>query len=74
MTSSRRTVWSHRVFIALFVLSLVPLAHAQSLTPHKFTFDTKTLKEKPSTVALAGSLNGWSAVATPISDSDGDGG
>ena len=71
--SSRRTVGSYRLFVCLLVLTFVPFARAQSLTPHTFRFDAKGLPEKPKAVGLAGSFNGWSAVATPMSDADGDG-
>jgi cyclomaltodextrinase / maltogenic alpha-amylase / neopullulanase len=71
--SSRRTVWSDRLLAALLFLSFVSTARAQSLSPHRFTFDASKLSEKPKSVNLAGSFNGWSAIATPMSDANGDG-
>ncbi|WP_428940733.1 alpha-amylase family glycosyl hydrolase [Fontivita pretiosa] len=40
---------------------------------HTFKFDSRSLDLKPQSVAVAGSFNGWSKDATPMTDPDGDG-
>ncbi|HWP40446.1 MAG TPA: hypothetical protein VNL70_05925, partial [Tepidisphaeraceae bacterium] len=40
---------------------------------HTFRFDSRTLDTRPQAVAVAGSFNGWSKDATPMTDPDGDG-
>ncbi len=61
------------VCLVLAACWAAPPALAQSLTAHKFSYDARALPEKPRSVNLAGSVNGWSTVATPMNDADADG-
>src|SRR5438552_2719940 len=58
-----------RVHLRLIFLLLISAARAD--TNHEFVFDASNIDPKPKTVHLAGDFNGWSKVATPMSDSGG---
>src|SRR5436190_15428370 len=47
-------------------LLLAPVARAEN---HEFILDTSGLTAAPKSVHLAGDFNGWSKVATPMSES-----
>jgi glycosidase len=45
----------------------------QAAVAHTFQFDSRQLPERPGSVHVAGSFNGWSRDATAMADPDGDG-
>jgi len=55
---------SIRLLVALLILQMAVVARAD--TDHTFTLDTSSWDTQPSTVALAGDFNGWSASAAPM--------
>ncbi|HEY7087845.1 MAG TPA: alpha-amylase family glycosyl hydrolase [Tepidisphaeraceae bacterium] len=60
--------------LAVCLLNFVAAKSTLAAVSHTFQFDSKQLNgEKPKSVAVAGSFNGWSKDATPMRDPEGKG-
>lgn len=53
-------------FVFLLAISLLTLPLRAADTEHEFTLDLSNSTDKPKTVAVAGSFNGWSKDANPL--------
>jgi len=51
---------------ALFLVLFAAAAAAAAADPHTFTLDPRLWEDKPGSVHVAGSFNGWSADAAPL--------
>jgi glycosidase len=59
--------------IGLLIVLLSCGTALEAAVAHTFQFDSRQLPEKPGSVHVAGSFNGWSRDATAMNDPDGDG-